>query len=402
VTTPRSDSQSAPGVPTKKRLGWYQWRGQNRDGHADWLPDRWQEPIKNWSFSLPNLGVGGVVANDDFTIASSRDASDENDLFYCLDSATGVVLWQYQYRAVGELDYGNSPRATPILADPYVITLGAFGDLACLDLDTGEAVWKKNLVKDFEGQMPTWGYTASPLLDEQQLILQPGGKNSSLIGLDLASGELIWRTPGGQAAYASLVLIEQPMLSQLVGYDYDALIGWERKTGRKLWAMKPLVPNDFNVPTPVVVPGGIAVTTENNATRLYRFDKANQLQAKPAAESLDLAGDSHSPLRIGSMYLGIDRDLIALDLENGLEEVHRVKDVEPSDYCSIIAHQDRMLHIAKSGAISLWKIDRQSCVKLGTMATQMEKCQLLSHPAMHGKTLYLRGPNSLDAWSFAE
>ncbi len=61
--------------------------------------------------SLPSQGVGGVSATDEFVIVSSRSADDQQDLFVCLDPVSGAVLWQKEYAAPGQLDYGTSPRA---------------------------------------------------------------------------------------------------------------------------------------------------------------------------------------------------------------------------------------------------------------------------------------------------
>lgn len=49
--------------------------------------------------------------------------------------------------------------ATPIITDPYVITLGAFGDLHCLDIETGKVIWKKHFAKGFWRQASYLGDT---------------------------------------------------------------------------------------------------------------------------------------------------------------------------------------------------------------------------------------------------
>ncbi len=67
--------------------------------------------------------------------------------FVCLDPVSGGELWRLTYAAPGQLDYGNSPRATPLIADPVVYLLGAMGDLHCVDIDSGDVRWHKHLVK---------------------------------------------------------------------------------------------------------------------------------------------------------------------------------------------------------------------------------------------------------------
>src|SRR5690606_14649528 len=156
-----------------------------------------------WSHPLPAAGVGGLAATAAFVVVSGRDAADQNDLFVCLDPITGQSLWELSYPEPLRLDYGNSPRATPTIADPLVYLLGAGGQLTCVDLDTGEAVWKRHLVNDLGGERPTWGYGGSPLLVGNRLIVQAGGNRNPIVALDAANGELLWSGPAQQTGYAA-------------------------------------------------------------------------------------------------------------------------------------------------------------------------------------------------------
>jgi len=101
----------------------------------------------------------------------------------------------------------------------------------------------------------------------------PGAADAALVPLDPATGKEQWRTAGGIAAYASLVVGKLGGVTQLVGYDKESLGGWDLKTGRRLWSVKPEIDGDFNVGTPVVVGERLLVSTENNGTRLFQFDK---------------------------------------------------------------------------------------------------------------------------------
>jgi hypothetical protein len=42
----------------------------------------------------------------------------------------GELIWPPSFLARGKLDYGQSPRATPVIHDGKGICSGAFGDLA--------------------------------------------------------------------------------------------------------------------------------------------------------------------------------------------------------------------------------------------------------------------------------
>ncbi len=382
--------------------GWPQWRGPKRDGIAKWLPKSIESPKQKWKYPLGNLGVGGVAANEDFVVVSSRDGNDERDQFVCLDFETGLPLWTFAYEALGKLDYGNSPRATPLLADPYVITLGAFGDLCCLDIETGKTVWRKNLQKDFGGKLPIWGYTASPLFHDGKLVVQPGGTKHGIIALKIETGELIWSCEGRTAAYASPIVVERDRKKQVVAFDEVSLGGWDLLSGAKLWELKPKVDSDFNVPSPIAMESGVVLMSENNATRLHLFGRDAILQSEIEASFDELAADSHTPVLLGNRLIGVHDELFVLDVKDGLKPSGKLEGVHFGTYCSLIGCENRVLALALDGEAYLIQIDLKVPKILGRWKTLEEKGQILAHPAMVDRTFLVRGPDSLVAWDLSE
>ena len=339
---------------------------------------------------------------EDFVVVSSRDREDRQDVFSCLDAQTGVAFWQHTYIAPGNLDYGNSPRATPVIVDPYVVVLGAFGDLHVLDLESGDIVWKKNLIRDLDGNLPQWGYAASPIVVDEKIIVQPGGANSSIVALNLKTGETVWQSSGRRAAYASPVEYRTEATHQIIGFDAAAFVAWDASNGNKLWEVKPPVKNDFNVPSPVLVPGGVTLTSENNATRIHRFDPMGDLDETPTAEFLELAGDSHTPIRLGNRLVGVDRDLIVLDLDRSLELVARHSDPSLLGYCSLMGCEDRVLVTCEDGNVLLFRVEPSQIQELGRFRVGGSKGQILSHPAVAGNRFFVRTAQGIEAWELSK
>jgi hypothetical protein len=321
------------------------------------------------------------------------------DVISCLDATTGIPFWQHSYPAKGNLDYGNSMRATPCIHDAFVVTLGAFGDLVCLDLETGQVRWSKHLIRDLQGELPQWGYSGSPIVVENKLIVQPGGAQTSIVALELASGETVWQSAGRPAAYASLVEWRTEDRHGVIGFDYRSLGAWDLQDGTRLWELKPEVANDFNVPTPVLTPNGVVLTSENNATRAFDFDAQGALAPSPTAVYHDLAGDSHSPIRLGRYLVGVDRGLHVLDLENGLQGVSTLSKTALDGYCSLIGFQDRVLVTCENGEVLLLRIGKQGVDELGRLQVADPQAQILAYPAVAGKTFFVRLPDGVQAWS---
>ena len=53
--------------------------------------------------------------------------------------------------------------STPEIHEGRVYTIGAMGQMFCLDAKTGKELWSKDFVKDFNTKLPIWGMVASPL-----------------------------------------------------------------------------------------------------------------------------------------------------------------------------------------------------------------------------------------------
>ena len=129
--------------------------------------------------------------------------------------------------------------------------------------------------------------------------------------------------------------------------------GWDIASGKQLWRLAPTRPNDFNVTTPIVFGEMLVVATENNGTRLYRFDKDGIIVPRPVAVNDELAPDTHTPVALGTRLFGVWRGLHCLDLANGLQPIWKAEDKAFDDYATAIACGDRVLILSKHGELLL-------------------------------------------------
>ena len=84
-----------------------------------------------WEFPLVKAGLGGIAATHKYVLFGDRDLDDFHDVFRCLDAGSGEVLWEVKQLAIGTLDYGNSPRATPlIVGDRQALEWGLVDELS--------------------------------------------------------------------------------------------------------------------------------------------------------------------------------------------------------------------------------------------------------------------------------
>ena len=392
------------GAPSPKPLvGWTGWRGPNRDGISPCVPDRLPaKPKLLWTRPMTGLGLSGVVATGRYVIVADKDQDAKQDIFRCLAADTGAQVWTLAYAAAGDMDNTNSPRATPLIHNGLVYLLGAFGDLHCVKLDTGEVVWKRNIVQDFGARLLQWGVCASPLLVDDKLVVNPGARDASLVALDRLTGKVVWRSPGRPGAYASFIVGTFGGVRQIVGYDDISLGGWNTETGSRLWELRPEVEGDFNVPTPVAVHGKLLVATENNGTHLYGFDGAGRIQPKPLAQNHDLMPDTSTPVVLDGMVFGCAGALYCLDLDSGLKTLWEgMTDRAYDDYVSFTAGNHRLLVSTVSGELLLVAADRDA-YRVVSRLRLSGVAEVWSHPALVGDRLYIRSDSSVSCVVLAD
>jgi outer membrane protein assembly factor BamB/ABC-type phosphate/phosphonate transport system substrate-binding protein len=386
---------------TDATSNWSGWRGPNRDCRVAWLPNELpEEPHIVWQQELHRPGLGGIAATHEHVVLGDRDIGNAFDEFRCYAARDGTLLWTVSYPASGQLDYDNTPRATPLIYEDRVYLYGAFGHLTCAELATGKIVWQMNLLQMFDGDPElVWGTCSSPLVVDDKLIVNPGGEDASLVALDLESGMQLWQSPGDRHAYSSFIVATLGGVRQLVGYDRTTLGGWDPATGDRLWTLKPPHHGDFNVPTPVAVDGRLFVATENNGARLYEFDREGRIVAQPVAEFDELAPDVSSPAVVGNRLYCVWNDLYCLDLDDGLEPIWIGEDRAFCDSSPLFVTEDHLLAVGRGGELLLVDTSTDDFRLVSRLPLfndkEVKQTELLSHPALVGSRLYLRGEKAL-------
>jgi outer membrane protein assembly factor BamB len=360
---------------------------------VQWLPETLSSPPRyRWTAKVPGEGIGGVAAANGVVVIGCRDASDTRDVFCCLDLQTGHTRWQSSYVARASLDYGNSPRATPLIGADRVWTFGATGRVHCFDIRDGSVIWDKDVAREFKTPMLTWGLTGSPLLVDDKLVVQPGGTDAGLVALDPSTGDVIWKSAGGLPGHSSPVFATIHGVNQIIGYDQVSLGGWDARDGRRLWGVIPPVRGDFNVPTPLVMGELVFVTTENNGSRLYEFDVHGRAEPVPKATFADLAPDTSSPVAMNGRIYGASSGLVCLDSARGLKQLWSIDDPAFYNSLSVIAcpHSKRLLAMTHQAELVLIEDEGLTGKVRSRVSLDQAGVETLSHPAVVKDLLLVR------------
>jgi outer membrane protein assembly factor BamB len=279
---------------------WPQWLGPLRDGvwretgilttfPPEGPPVRWRTPVGS-GYAGPAVASGRVYVADR-TLGSGesnpanpfeRATTQGTERIHCLDQSTGEILWTHEYECPYTVSYPAGPRATPLVAEGKVYTLGAEGHLKCLHADSGEVLWSRALKDDYELQAPVWGFSASPLLDGDRLICLVGGKGSVVVAFHKDSGEEIWRAlSAAEPGYCPPVIYEAGGKRQLIIWHPQAINSLDPVTGNVYWSVPFDVKAGLTISMPRQLDDLLFVTSFYNGPVMLQLDRS-----QPAATLL--------------------------------------------------------------------------------------------------------------------
>ncbi len=266
---------------------WPQWRGAGRlavwheTGIVDRFPEdglevTWRTPVRS-GFAGPAVADGRVFVLDWQEDPASRTL-DGTERLVALDEATGEVLWTHEWGTTYRMlqgSYAVGPRATPTVDGDRVYTVGATGMLRCLDVESGELLWSKNYIEDYDTSVATWGIASAPLVDGERLIAIVGGEPDALVvAFDKRTGEELWRALDvvGEMGYGQPVIYEAGGVRQLIIWHAAALASLDPETGEVYWEEPWEVGAGMSVATPVRDGNYLLVSQFYNGSLMMRLD----------------------------------------------------------------------------------------------------------------------------------
>jgi len=353
---------------------WPGFRGANRDGiiHGVRIATDWSAspPVELWRRPIGPGWSSFAVSGDLFYTQEQRG---DDEVVACYNVNTGEPVWMHGDSArFWESNAGAGPRGTPALSDGRVYTFGATGIVNALSSDDGSVAWSRNAASDTDAKLPMWGFSSSPLVVDDVVIVAASG---ALVAYDLATGDPRWSRRDSSASYSSPQLFTIGDVAQILQLNSDGVSGVAPADGTLLWKH---AWSGYPIVQPALIPNSrdnvlISITSESGVRRLAvaRGDSGWTVEERWTSKGLKpyygdfIVHDGHA--------FGFDGSLLAcIDLTDGTRKWKGGR--YGAGQLFLLTDQDLLLVLSEQGELAL------------VAAAPNQFTELARFPAIEGKT----------------
>ena len=239
AATPSPAAVEAPGKPPSPAAAeppavWPGFRGPNRDAvirgvqiESDWSKS---PPALLWRRKVGPAWSSFAVRGD---VVYTQEQRGEHEVVAAYRLASGAPVWRHRDPArFWESNGGAGPRGTPAVGNGRVYTLGATGIVNALDAGSGAVVWSRNAASDTGAPTPGWGFTGSPLVVGDVVIVAVSGR---LAAYEAATGAPRWTLETGGGSYSSPHLMTLGGVTQVLMPSSVGVTAVAPADGARLW-----------------------------------------------------------------------------------------------------------------------------------------------------------------------
>jgi outer membrane protein assembly factor BamB len=376
-TAPRS-APTKPGVDSpvmserSTRVEWPGFRGPERDDtiHGVRIETNWavSPPVELWRRPI-GPGWSSFAVSGDLIYTQEQHGDDE--VVACYKASTGEPVWTHRDPArFFESNGGAGPRGTPTVSNGRAYTFGATGILNALNASSGAVVWSRNVAADTDVKVPYWGFSSSPLVVDDVLIVAASG---ALVAYDLASGKPRWTGKAHGGSYSSPHLVTIDGVAQILLMTEAGAISVAPADGKQLWDHP--WPG-FPIVQPAMIRDGDVLIAASAASGMRRIAVAHGpggWTVKERWTSLGLKPYFNDFVVHRGHAFGFDsRILSCIDLEDGTRKWKGGR--YGTGQLVLLADQDVLLVLSEEGELAL------------VGATPDQFTEIARFPAIEGKT----------------
>ncbi|HOY59485.1 MAG TPA: PQQ-binding-like beta-propeller repeat protein [Verrucomicrobiota bacterium] len=408
-----------------RALDWPQFRGPNGDGATsesiqfDWPAAGprllWKHTLTN-GFSSIAVTQGRVVTQVLQTVTGGK-----REVAVAYDSETGTMLWNRPLLPVKDPLYdgggdngapgnggGDGPRSTPAIVGSRVLILTSWQSLYCLDLVSGDILWSKDLVALYGARGITWQSAASPVVENDLVIVNCNAPGKTFVALRIADGSLGWQSSTADKMTQSTPVVADLLgTRQLVYYAQSGLVGLDPASGAVLWRQSATYNGTSVAASPVVATNLIyASAGYGTGARVARIAKTGATFTSTQIARTSGANENHWATPVhhqgyvyglygstgqGDYYYG-QTPLKCLKLDT-LEEQWSVEGFGPG---GIVLVNNKLLVLTQAGELVLVDPNPTAYTELRRFKAVGGKCWNV--PAVSNGRLYVRSTKEIAAF----
>lgn len=239
-----------------RSIDWNQFRGNNRNGISleTGIPNQHSEtwPKLVWKKEIGSAFSEITVSGDIFyTMLSEKiDSISGFEYIAAFDVNTGNEIWRSQVDSIYiDADgWGDGTHSTPTFDEENIYSFSALGKLTANSRKDGKQLWQVDFVKEFGSTRPRWGFSSSPLLIDDILVMEAGGTDSrAFIAFDKKTGDIKWAKANGNAHYSSPILANFEGKDQIIFTKGNTVFSYDMN-GDTLWTY------DYHLRNPMATP----------------------------------------------------------------------------------------------------------------------------------------------------
>lgn len=394
---------------------WSHWRGPNRNDitvePSGWSDGRWLPDSPAWTVDVGEGSTSPIVVDGRLYTMGWRDGKDH---LVCLNAESSETLWQVSYdcprygrHATGDEGLYSGPTSTPEYdrETSLLYTLSADGDLACWDTTAnGKQIWALNLYDQYEvPQRPRvnrsgrrdYGYTSSPLVHGDWLIVEVGASTGNLIAFDKRTGKQVWAStatdlPGHNGGPVPIDVDGKPCVAV---HTFEGLLVTRLDEGHRgeTVATYPWK-TDFanNIATLAVFENNVVITSAYNQYKMARL-RITLADGAKVVWQRDEASKVCSPIIHNGRIYWAWNTMTCLDFETGktLWQGGRFGD---AGSC-ILTGDDRLIVWSNRGDLSLIETAERSPSSYTKLASRerLDRSDVWPHVVLADGRLYCKG-----------
>lgn len=381
------------------RADWPQWLGPRRDGSSEDIVSPWKGPLRiRWRVPAGEGHSSPIVANGKVFLHARVAGADAEEVL-AFEAESGKLCWQQQYpRAPFSNQFGTGPRATPLFNQGRLYTIGVTGLLTCWQAASGQKLWQKDLLKDYHAPNLFFGFSSSPLVVGNLLLVMVGGPEASLIALDKATGKQVWQTGKDRASYSSPILVQHGRQELVVLLTAAGLLAVKPEDGTQVWftPLRDLL--NESATTPIKVGDCLLASSVTFGMLAARMTEvAGQPGVERKWHNPRLTCYFGTPVAVGDWVFVVtgrvtppQADLHCVNPATG--EIRWTKAKVGSYHATLLRVRDRLLMLEENGHLVLIQPDATQYVEL---ARERICGPSWAHPALSRGVLYVRDQKEL-------